>query len=111
MAIACCASAAEAVGGSISPAESISISAPIGQVRPRTRGSVVFKVGDPIRSTFHSHIWIGAVIAAVLRLISSFLPFKLYCDGVFGYQALAWRHAVAFFGIETAAWLPQGPPP
>lgn len=36
--------------------------------------------------------------------------FKLYCEGVFGYQAGARRHAVAFFGIETAAWLPQGPP-
>jgi hypothetical protein len=46
---------------------------------------------------------------AVLRPISSFLAFMLYCEGDFGYQAGARRHAVAFFGIETATWRPDGP--
>jgi hypothetical protein len=58
-----------------------------------------------------SQPWIAAPIHAVMRPISPFSVFMLYCEGEFGYQAGARRHAVAFFGGETAAWRPNGPPP
>jgi len=41
--------------------------------------------------------------------ISSFLGFMLYYRGDFRYQAGARGHAVAFFGVETATWRPNGP--